>query len=285
MSTRTLSMRSIRELYRLKFEAGLSHQQIARALQISKGVVAKYVRLAEAAGLGPTELLALSEDALLARLRPSRPAPVRHVPPDYAAVHQELKRKGVTLTLLWEEYVAAHPGASTYRYSQFAQRYRDFAARLRRSMRQVHRAGEKLFVDYAGQTVPYGEAGERAQIFVATLGASSYTFACASPRQTLGDWVGALVRAFEYLGGVPELVVPDNARALIADPDRYAPQYGGYCAWAVSQGYTASADPKVWKIVDGRLYLNYNAEVGRTWEKDVPGNIAKANANWPKVLG
>ena len=224
MSTRTLTMRSIRELYRLKFEAGLSHERIARALAVSKGVVAKYARLAEAAGLSPAELLALPEDALLARLRPTRPPPVRHVPPDYAAIHQELKRKGVTLMLLWEEYVAAHPGASTYRYSQFAQRYRDFAARLRRSMRQVHRAGEKLFVDYAGQTVPYGEAGERAQIFVATLGASSYTFACATPRQTLADWVGALVRAFEYIGGVTELVVPDNARALIADPDRYEPQ-------------------------------------------------------------
>jgi transposase len=217
-------MRSIRELYRLKFEAGLSHQQIARALAVSKGVVAKYARLAEAAGLTPAELLALPEDALLARLRPTRPAPLRHVPPDYATIHQELKRKGVTLMLLWEEYVAAHPGASTYRYSQFAQRYRDFAARLRRSMRQVHRAGEKLFVDYAGQTVPYGDAGERAQIFVATLGASSYTFACATLRQTLADWVGALVRACEYIGGVTELVVPDNARALIADPDRYEPQ-------------------------------------------------------------
>jgi len=224
MSTRTLTMRSIRELYRLKFEAGLSHERIARALGISKGVVAKYVRLAEAAELGAAALLALPEEELVRRLRPTRPAPVRHVQPDYAVVHQELKRKGVTLMLLWEEYVAAHPGASTYRYSQFAQRYRDFAARLRRSMRQVHRAGEKLFVDYAGQTVPYGEAGGRAQIFVATLGASSYTFACATARQTLADWVDGLVRAFEYIAGSPELVIPDNARALIADPDRYEPQ-------------------------------------------------------------
>lgn len=76
-----------------------------------------------------------------------------------------------------------------------------------------------------------------------------------------------------------------NRDAFKANPSRYAPQYGGYCAWAVSQGYTASADPKVWKIVDGRLYLNYNAEVGRTWEKDIPGHIVKANANWPRVLG
>ncbi|MBP7622243.1 MAG: IS21 family transposase [Gemmatimonadales bacterium] len=224
MPTRTLTMRSIRELYRLKYEAGLSHERIARALSISKGVVAKYVAHAEAAQLTPAELLAMSEDELARRLRPARRLPLRHVQPDYAAIHQELKRRGMTLWLLWEEHVAAHPGESTYKYSQFAQRYRDFVARLRRSMRQVHRAGEKLFVDYAGQSVPYGEAGERAQIFVAALGASSYTFACATPRQTLADWVEGLVRAFEYIEGVTELVVPDNARALIADPDRYEPQ-------------------------------------------------------------
>ena len=217
-------MRSIRELYRLKYEAGLSHERIARALSLSKGVVAKYVRLAESAGLTATELLSASEEDLASRLRPSRPIPVRHVQPDYAVVHQELKRKGMTLWLLWEEYVAAHGGESTYSYSQYAHRYRVFAARLRRSMRQVHRAGEKLFVDYAGQTVPYGDVGERAQIFVATLGASSYTYACATPRQTLPDWIEGLVRAFEYTAGVPALVIPDNARARIADPDRYEPQ-------------------------------------------------------------
>lgn len=76
-----------------------------------------------------------------------------------------------------------------------------------------------------------------------------------------------------------------NRDSFVANPDRYAPQYGGYCAWAVSQGYTASADPEVWRIVNGKLYLNYNAEVGRDWAKDIPGHIARADANWPKVLG
>ena len=208
MPTRTLTMRSIRELYRLKYEAGLSHERIARALAISKGVVAKYVAHAEAAQLSPAELLSMSEEALTRHLRPTRSKPPRHVQPDYAAIHQELKRRGMTLWLLWEEHVAAHPAQSTYKYSQFAQRYRDFVARLRRSMRQVHRAGEKLFVDYAGQSVPYGEAGERAQIFVAALGASSYTFACATPRQPLADWVEGLVSAFEYIEAVPE---PEHA--------------------------------------------------------------------------
>ncbi|MFQ3594665.1 MAG: YHS domain-containing (seleno)protein [Sphingomonadaceae bacterium] len=88
-----------------------------------------------------------------------------------------------------------------------------------------------------------------------------------------------------YKGAEYRFASAANRDAFIADPARYAPQYGGYCAWAVSQGYTASADPTVWRIVDGKLYLNYNAEVGREWEKDIPGHIRKANANWPKVLG
>src|SRR5208283_4689996 len=116
MPTRTLTMRSIRELYRLKYEAGLSHERIARVLSISKGVVAKYVGLAEAAELTAAELLAMSEDELGRRLRPSRPVLVRHVQPDYAVIHQELKRRGMTLWLLWEEHVAAHPGQSIYKY-------------------------------------------------------------------------------------------------------------------------------------------------------------------------
>jgi transposase len=91
-------------------------------------------------------------------------------------------------------------------------------------LRQLHRAGEKLFVDYAGQSIGYGGEGDRAQIFVATLGASNYTFACATAHQRLADWTGALVRALEYIDGVPSLIVPDNAKALIADPDRYEPR-------------------------------------------------------------
>jgi transposase len=111
-------------------------------------------------------------------------------------------------------------------------------ATLRRSMRQVHRVGEKLFVDYAGQSIGYGREGDRAQIFVATLGASNYTFACATAHQRLIDWTGALVRALEYIDGVPALIVPENAKALIADPDRYELQVAS-CARAPS----ASAVP------------------------------------------
>ncbi len=225
MPQRALTMRQIREILRLKYEAGLSHEKIARALSLSKGVIAKYVERLERTGLTPEQLLALSEPDLLQHVRP-RPhvRALQRVLPDYGHVHAELRRKGVTLMLLWEEYQAAHAGEATYGYTQFTEHYREYVASLRRSMRQVHRAGEKLFIDYAGMTVPYGDEGDRAQVFVAVLGASNYTFACATPRQTLEDWVYSLVRAFEYIQGVPALVVPDNARALIADPDRYEPQ-------------------------------------------------------------
>jgi transposase len=146
--------------------------------------------------------------------------------PDFALVHQELKRAGVTLQLLWEEY--ARDNALAYKYTSFCIKYRRFAQSLKRSMRQTHVAGEKLFVDYAGQTVPLIDAstGElsAAQIFVATLGASNYTFACATARQTTADWIGAQVRALEFFGGVARLIVPDQTRALMKYPDRYDPE-------------------------------------------------------------
>jgi transposase len=226
MPTRALPMRKIRELIRLKYRAHLSHEQIAGALGISKGVVAKYVSRCNRLGLEPAALLAMSDAEVMVRVAPAA-RPVTYggrVLPDFAHIHEELKRPNVTLMLLWQEYTAANAGALVYQYSQFAERYGDYVASLRRSMRQVHRAGEKLFVDYAGHTVGYGREGDRAQIFVATLGASHYTFACATARQRLADWTGALVRALEYIEGVPALIVPDNAKALIADPDRYEPR-------------------------------------------------------------
>jgi transposase len=146
--------------------------------------------------------------------------------PDFAHIHQELKRPGVTLMLLWEEYAQGNDLA--YKYTSYCVKYRAFAQSLKRSMRQTHLAGEKLFVDYAGQTVAITDAttGEisAAQIFVATLGASNYTYACATARQTTADWIGAQIRALEFIGGVPRLIVPDQARALIKNPDRYDPQ-------------------------------------------------------------
>ena len=146
--------------------------------------------------------------------------------PDWATVHQELKRKGVTKHLLWEEYTQAYPNRS-YSYPQFCFLYQDWAKKQRRSMRQVHKAGDKLFVDYAGQTVPIIDSisGEvkQAQIFIAVLGASNYTYCEATWTQTLPDWLTSHARAFEYFGGVPKLVVPDNLKSGINKACRYDP--------------------------------------------------------------
>ena len=152
------------------------------------------------------------------------PADTRPVP-DWAVVHQELRRPGVTLMLLWEEYRAAHPEG--FAYSWFCEHYRAWAGKLDLVMRQTHRAGEKLFVDYAGQTVEVIDrtTGEvrTAQIFVAVLGASNYTYAEATWTQGLPDWIGAHVRAFAFFGGVPEIVVPDNLRSGVSTRLRYEP--------------------------------------------------------------
>ena len=221
-------MRKIRDVLRYRHSAGLSLDAIARALKLSKGVVAKYVRLAGAAGLTwpiPEELDDAGLEKLLYRQAVAREPTFAE--PDYALVHQELKKKGVTLTLLWEEYRQV-VGERGYQYTAFCTRYRDWAGKLKRSMRQIHRAGEKLFCDYAGPTVPIidTQTGEirLASVFVAVLGASSYTFACATPGQTGVDWLTGIGRALQFIGGVTALIVPDNPRALVSLADRYEPE-------------------------------------------------------------
>ena len=216
-------MRKIRDVLRLKFETKLSHERTAAALNLSKGVVAKYVTLANAAGLDWAQTQALDDTALHNRLLGTPQRTSAFVQPDYGRMHQELRRKGMTMMLLWQEHVAQHPGACTHQYSQFCVNYRTYAQSLKRSMRQIHRAGEKLFIDYAGPTVELTDAS-RAHIFVAALGASSYTYACATPRESMADWLGATAQALRFFGGVPQLIVPDNPKALIAHADRYEPR-------------------------------------------------------------
>lgn len=220
-------MRQIRESLRLHLQAGLSYNEVGRSLKISKSVVGKYMSLARVAGVDWAMAHTLTDEELEARLyRPAVPRSSHQLAPDFASVHLELKRAGVTLQLLWEEY--AKDNELAYKYTSFCVKYREWAMGLKRSMRQIHIAGEKLFVDYAGQTVPIIDCatGEitKAQIFVATFGASNYTYACATARQTTADWIGAQVQALEFFGGVPRLIVPDQARALIKNPDRYDPK-------------------------------------------------------------
>lgn len=222
------AMRKIVDVLRLKFETGLSHERIAAATKVSKGAVTKYVQRARDAGLGWPLPPDMDEARLEALLFPqAAPTVERYAAPDFAHLHQELKRKGVTLQLLWEEYSTAHAGQA-YRYSQFCLLYHRFAQSLKRSMRQVHRAGDKLFIDYSGDTVPIIDAGtgeiRRAEIFVAVLGASSYTYAEATWSQQLPDWIASHVRCFEFMGCVPALLVPDNLKSAIKLACRYEPE-------------------------------------------------------------
>jgi transposase len=220
-------MRKIKEVLRLKWAQGLSNRQIAKACGIGRPTVGEYLRRAAEAGLAWPLPPDLDEAALERQLfppPPSLPAQARGVP-DWSLVHQELKRKGVTLFLLWQEYRETHPEG--YQYSWFCDHYRAWQGKLDVVMRQDHRAGEKLFVDYAGQTMPVvdrdtGEIRE-VQIFVAVLGASNYTYAEATWTQGLADWIGSHRRTFAFLGGVPELVVPDNLRAGVSKAHRYEP--------------------------------------------------------------
>lgn len=218
-----MNMRMIKDIIRLKYHDNLAHERIAASLSISKGVVAKYLALAGAAGLRAWEDAADLDEVELERRLLGRDGEHRVVAPDFAAVHLELRRKGVTLTLLWQEYRAAHAGCRTWGYTQFCEHYKRFAKRLKRSMRQQHRAGEKMFADFAGPTLALAD-GTRAHVFVAAMGASSCTFACAAADQSMRSWLGAMVRALGFFGGVPELIVPDNPRALVAQACRYEPR-------------------------------------------------------------
>jgi len=204
---------------------GQSPGAIAQSLQIGHNTVRRYLRRAEAAGLGWPLPPDLGEEALGALLFPAGPASgtVRPVP-KWTEVHRELSRKGVTLQLLWLEYKAVHAEAG-YQYTQFCEHYRRWRDRLDPVLRQEHRAGEKVFVDYAGQTVPVVDTGEvrEAQIFVGVLGASNLTFVEATWTQKLPDWIASHVRMFAYFGGSPTAVVPDNLRSGVKQPCFYDP--------------------------------------------------------------
>jgi transposase len=223
MPQQRMDIRMIKDILRLKYSGGLSHEAIARSLSISKGVVSKYLGLAGAAGLDWEATAPLDEASLERRLLGRDAAETRVVEPDFRLVHIELRRKGVTLALLWQEYRAAHEGQRTWAYTQFCEHYKAFAKTLKRSMRQVRRAGEKLFIDYAGATLGLAD-GSRAQVFVAAMGASSFTFACATADQSMRSWLGAMARALSFYGGCPQLIVPDNPRSLVSIACRYEPK-------------------------------------------------------------
>jgi transposase len=220
-------MRKIKEVLRLHQEIGFSERQIAKSCDISRSTVKEYLHRVQRAGLSwplPVDLDdAQLENLLFPSTEPIAPEKRGMPPMDY--LYQELKKKGVTLQLLWCEYKQANPKG--YQYSQFCKLYQNWVNKLDVCLRQEYRAGEKLFVDYAGQTIPVqnpltGEIQE-AYLFVATLGASHYTFAEASLSQDLPSWISAHVHTFQFLGGVPEILIPDNTKTAVTHPSRYEP--------------------------------------------------------------
>ncbi|MCJ7751436.1 MAG: IS21 family transposase, partial [Armatimonadetes bacterium] len=219
-------MRTIKEILRLRWEAGLSYQAIAVSCRKGQTTVRDYLLRAQAAGLSWPLPEGMDEEALEQLLFPVPAASSHRRPePDWATIHQELRRKGVTLALLWQEYKAAHPDG--YQHSRFCQLYQQWASTLEPVLRQHYVAGEKLLVDYAGQTVPVvdRQTGEvrQAQIFVAVLGASNYTYVEATWTQGLADWIGSHRRCLEFLGGVPALIIPDNIKSGVTSPCFYDP--------------------------------------------------------------
>lgn len=221
-------MKKITEVLRLRHEAQLSLNKIARACNLSKGVVSKYVSLAQSRGISWPLADDIDEVRLEALMFPVKASPQqRFVQPDYFQVHQELKAKGVTLHLLWSEYVAVYE-AQAYQYSQYCHHYRVWRSKQKRSMRQHHRAGEKLFIDYCGPTVEIIDPGSgeirSAQVFVSVLGASSYTYAEATWTQSLPDWIASHQRALRFYGGVTQLLIPDNLKSAVTKASRYAPK-------------------------------------------------------------
>jgi transposase len=226
MATERLPMRKIREVLRMRWQLGLTVREVARGLGISVGVVQKIAARAKTAGLSWEEAEGLDEFALEERLygRPSAPGTDRPRP-DPVYMHRELRRHGVTLELLHLEYLAEHPDG--LRYTAFCDVYRRWVATAGIVMRQVHKAGEKTFVDYSGKKPAYvnPDTGEivEAEFFVAVLGASNYTYAEATETQQVADFIGSHVRAYAYFGGVTEITVPDQLKSGVTTSDRYEP--------------------------------------------------------------
>ena len=226
MATERLTMRKIREILRHKWALGRSHREVAASLSVSVGAISLAEQRARRAGLDWGTVEGLSDEALELAFYGAVASDRHRSLPDPATLHKELKRKGVTLQLLHVEYRELHPDG--YGYTQFCEHYRRWCQNLRLSMRQIHHAGEKLFVDYAGKKpeIVDPKTGEvcEVELFVGVLGASNYTFAEATATQQIADWIQSHVRAFEYLGGVTNAVVPDQLKTGVTRACRYEPE-------------------------------------------------------------
>ncbi|MFI5299608.1 MAG: IS21 family transposase [Polyangiales bacterium] len=225
MSNERLDMHVLREILRQKLGLGRSHREVAASVGVSAGKVGGAYSDARALGLGIADIDAMSDADLAARLYPKAPSASTRTEPDLAALHLELRRPGVTLALLHQEFLEANPDG--LRYTAFCERYREWLKRRSPVMRQVHVAGDKLFVDYAGMKAKIVDAKTgvvtEVELFVAVLGASNFTFAEATRTQQVADFVGSVSRALVSIGGVPRAIVPDQLKSAIIKSCRYEP--------------------------------------------------------------
>lgn len=230
-------MRTIREILRLRFELGRSHREIGRACRKSPATIGTCLKRFAKSGLTWPLPEELDDYELERRLYHKSEVTMPRPKPCWQTVHQELAVKNVTLALLWDEYCEAHKGQNPFNYAWFCRGYRKWAGRQKLVMRQSHKLGEKTFVDWAGTKVPIvdpktGEIRE-ASVFVATLGASSYTYAEAFPNERSPAWIAGHSHAFEYFGGTTEIVVPDNPKTGVTKADHYEPDINlTYQEWA-----------------------------------------------------
>lgn len=218
-------MRKVKEILRMRYIAALSYRQISAATATPIGSVSNYCQRFEILPHPIEEVLRMDQSDIESLLFPERKRALKHQPrplPNLEYIHRQIRKKGVTFLLLWQEYKEANPQG--YGYTQFKEYCHRFNQRLNPSMRQIHLAGEKMFVDYSGLTFPVTDAqtGEvsPAQIFVATLGASGYTFVHATTSQKREDFITSHVAAFEFFGGVPQMVVPDNLKSAVTSHTR-----------------------------------------------------------------
>jgi len=274
-----LSMRKVREVLRLIMVCGMGDREIARSCSVSHATVGKYRSKAKEVGLTYSEIEEMDDSRLKCLLNVGR-RDVRidsRPEPDLEWIHMELKKKGVTISLLWEEYKGIHPDG--YQISRFYKLYACWKKRLAVSLRQTHKAGEKMFVDYAGQTVPVivphtGDVLD-VQVFVAVLGASNYTYAEATWDQSLHNWIESHIRAFEYFGGVTEIVVPDNLLSGVHKACRYEPDVNAtYHDMSVHYG-TVVIPTRVRKPRD-KAKVEAGVQVVERWQQFMQGQIAAA---------
>ena len=254
-----ISMLKIKEVLRYKYEAKLSARKISRALNVSHTVVNDYIKRFEALSFSYEILMELSDKEIVSKLFDVSSKPSKYPVPNWSKIHKDLRNKIVTLELLHEEYRKDYPDGH-YGYTWFCNHYKAYAKKLSPSMRQIHKSGEKVFIDFSGvrQAIADPRTGEivYAEIFVAVLGASGYPFVIAVPSQKKSDFIYAHNAMFKAFGGVPELLIPDNLKSAVTKADRYEPDLNpDYEKLAVHYG-TAIMPARGYKPKDKGLVEN-----------------------------